>query len=835
MKKIIALFSIFCVFQSNAQKSLNLDGVNDAITTNYAGVLGRTNRTFEAWVKVPTNAPSRNLCILDYGRNAVGSRNTLLINASRAFAYISGGTNANMSSSSTINLNEWVHVALVINNGTGTMYINGVQSGSSNLSTVNTPSGGTNLRIGYRVPGGSNNLYFSGHIDELRVWNTALTSSEIRSWMCKEVNNTHSKFSNLQLYYKADTLSGSTVRDFSGNSRNGTRVGATWVNNGAPVGDESVNQYGGSYNLSLKHPDGDSLKVNNVSGLTNGVHLYYRKGKPNATSIPVGINSFDTTRHWGVHVVGSSSARYNAQYYFAANNHIATYGGCSNDLLYRASNAATSWSTVNAISSAGTYSLTSQPSREFLVGYKLSGKPTITSPFGKDTVPICSGDTAFLSNATTGLTYQWLKNGSVLPSDTLPTLKVLSTGNYSLIVSNGTICNDTSNTLYVANFNKPNVSLAPIPSTCSNEFSVQLSGGIPAGGSYSSAFSSGNLFVVNNSGPGQFKVTYKFTDANGCSDTSSQLLTVHAAPTVSLAAKGAVCEDSAAHALTGGMPSGGTYSIMGNTVTQFNPSALGAGTHVIRYEYTDANQCSGVDSISTVVHALPNVQFSLRVKSFCENDEFFGLDGGTPTPGVYAGTGVSGFNFIPKSAGAGKHPIRYRHTDRTTGCSNSAIDTITVFSTPSKPTVTQNGNILSSSSASSYQWFDKNGAISGETNQTFSPKKDGSYYVVITGAGGCESEASDEFDYSTVGINLRGAAGIRIYPNPASEQLNIDLELNDALVKFKIVSLTGQVVENGYLTSGKNTVDVSSFNSGLYLLQLKGAEGNLETIRLVVE
>ena len=106
---------------------------------------------------------------------------------------------------------------------------------------------------------------------------------------------------------------------------------------------------------------------------------------------------------------------------------------------------------------------------------------------------------------------------------------------------------------------------------------------------------------------------------------------------------------------------------------------------------------------------------------------------------------------------------------------------------------------------------------------------------IITGEGGCESEASDEFAYSTVGISTNRTARIKVYPNPATEQLSIDLELNDASVKFKIISLTGQVVENSDLTSGKNNVDVSSLNSGVYLLQLKGAGGNLETIRLVID
>ena len=165
LRKIISvLIIVFVSVQIQAQKSMKFDGTNDNIQTNYKGVRGDTNRTFEAWINVPSSAPNRNLVIMDYGRNAVGSRNTFLVNTSRGLSFTSGGTNANMgTSANAVPLNRWVHVAFVLNNGTGYMYVDVIQVATSNLSTVNTPTSGTytNLRIGYRVPGGST-LYFGG-------------------------------------------------------------------------------------------------------------------------------------------------------------------------------------------------------------------------------------------------------------------------------------------------------------------------------------------------------------------------------------------------------------------------------------------------------------------------------------------------------------------------------------------------------------------------------------------------------------------------------------------------------------------------------------------------
>lgn len=127
--KLLLLFIVSIIITSHsvfAQNGLDFDGTNDFVQTTYAGVLGTANRTFEAWIFVNSSAPATNLAILDYGLNAVGSRNTFLVTGSRGISYISGGTNANIGSTNSLILdNQWTHVAFVLNNGTGFLYVNG--------------------------------------------------------------------------------------------------------------------------------------------------------------------------------------------------------------------------------------------------------------------------------------------------------------------------------------------------------------------------------------------------------------------------------------------------------------------------------------------------------------------------------------------------------------------------------------------------------------------------------------------------------------------------------------------------------------------------------------
>ncbi len=184
---------------SHAQTALDFDGTDDYIQTSFAGVLGSANRTFEAWIYVPSPVPSSSYGILDYGTSDVGSRNTFLVKDDNSIKFVSGGTNANMGTNpDSVPLDVWTHVAFVLNNGTGYIYINGEEAATANLSTVDTPSGYTNVRIGNRVSGG-NVMYFGGKMDEVRIWDVARTEAEILADMDTELC---SGTSGLVAYYK---------------------------------------------------------------------------------------------------------------------------------------------------------------------------------------------------------------------------------------------------------------------------------------------------------------------------------------------------------------------------------------------------------------------------------------------------------------------------------------------------------------------------------------------------------------------------------------------------------------------------------------------------------
>ncbi|WMI70223.1 LamG-like jellyroll fold domain-containing protein [Mangrovimonas sp. YM274] len=183
---------------ANAQTGLNFDGTDDYIQTSYAGIIGTADRTFEAWIYVPSTAPESNLAILDYGNQT--QRNTFVVGGERNLRFIGGGlpgTNI-ASAAETIPLDTWTHVAVVKDGGTGYLYINGVESGSGSLTGVNTPtSGGQMVTIGQRVLGGS--IPFNGTIDDVRIWSVARSEADIAANMNAEFCELPT---GLEAYYK---------------------------------------------------------------------------------------------------------------------------------------------------------------------------------------------------------------------------------------------------------------------------------------------------------------------------------------------------------------------------------------------------------------------------------------------------------------------------------------------------------------------------------------------------------------------------------------------------------------------------------------------------------
>jgi hypothetical protein len=61
----------------------------------------------------------------------------------------------------------------------------------------------------------------------------------------------------------------------------------------------------------------------------------------------------------------------------------------------------------------------------------------------------------------------------------------------------------------------------------------------------------------------------------------------------------------------------------------------------------------------------------------------------------------------------------------------------------------------------------------------------------------------------------------KVFPNPTSNLLNLELSADFDGKDYLLVNTLGQIVSEGTLVSGKNSIAVSELNSGLYMIKLK--------------
>ena len=122
--------------------------------------------TLEAWVRNPSNQ-------LLEGLVTVGSERSLYLAGGR-LRFFTGSTTLSFG---TVATNAWQHVALVSDGTTARAYVEGVPSGTTQNVRLGNESGP--LQIGSWIFGPFNPYDFSGTMDEVRVYNRALTAAEI--------------------------------------------------------------------------------------------------------------------------------------------------------------------------------------------------------------------------------------------------------------------------------------------------------------------------------------------------------------------------------------------------------------------------------------------------------------------------------------------------------------------------------------------------------------------------------------------------------------------------------------------------------------------------------
>jgi hypothetical protein len=122
------------------------------------------------------------------------------------------------------------------------------------------------------------------------------------------------------------------------------------------------------------------------------------------------------------------------------------------------------------------------------------------------------------------------------------------------------------------------------------------------------------------------------------------------------------------------------------------------------------------------------------------------------------------------------------------------------------------------------QWYRDGDSIEGATNATYVITDAGTYYATAAPSF-CPGSISTTLPMvvtMAVDIPLIEPDVAGIYPNPASDELNIDLTGNTQFRNIIIMDLSGRIIMQSPVETGINKVAVQSLKSGIYLVKLKG-------------
>jgi chitodextrinase len=163
--------------------ALSFDGTSARVTVPDAASLDLTNAaTLEAWVR-PSVAPAGWRAILHKDVDRYYLMAGSEPNHRPAVGGTFGGANQNVIGTSVLAVNTWTHLAATYDRTTIRLYVNGVQV-ASGAQTAAIATSNAVLTIGADYYG----EHFAGLIDEVRIYNRALTAGEIQTDMVTPVS-----------------------------------------------------------------------------------------------------------------------------------------------------------------------------------------------------------------------------------------------------------------------------------------------------------------------------------------------------------------------------------------------------------------------------------------------------------------------------------------------------------------------------------------------------------------------------------------------------------------------------------------------------------------------
>lgn len=237
-------FHVYGQTKPGGNIALDFDGSNDMLYTNtYSSATN--SLTLEAWIYPRATNYKRIISNYDgttfSGQFSLDTYNATNNGRGLRFFVIGGASvTHSVTIANVLTLNTWNHVASTFDNGVMRLFVNGTAVATSTAPFTSIPANGNEITIG-EDPSIVVSEYFNGMMDDIRIWTTARTASEISTNMnnCLIGNEV-----GLKNYWKLFENSGTKILDIVTNSvgsMSGGMTASAWTSGNLNCGTATCN------------------------------------------------------------------------------------------------------------------------------------------------------------------------------------------------------------------------------------------------------------------------------------------------------------------------------------------------------------------------------------------------------------------------------------------------------------------------------------------------------------------------------------------------------------------------------------------------------------------
>lgn len=156
-------------------------------------------------------------------------------------------------------------------------------------------------------------------------------------------------------------------------------------------------------------------------------------------------------------------------------------------------------------------------------------------------------------------------------------------------------------------------------------------------------------------------------------------------------------------------------------------------------------------------------------------------------------------------------------------------DSATIHELPDANIISFFNNVLTSSPAQTYQWYNNGNIIIGANMQTYMVITTGSYQVEVTDNNGCTNMSEPMQIVPNDIQQLSNTQDINISPNPATNNILVEGVSN---ATYTITDVSGRKLKSGVINSANNNISLSGIQSGIYFLHIN-EEGREQVVKFM--